>query len=76
MGFFRANADSTQFIDNSKIEGGCCGGNSQCNIQANDEDIREIAYFRWLTATGGNPVSEEESQRFWFEAQTEASKKS
>jgi hypothetical protein len=49
----------------------CCGGT--CTTERNEDAIREIAYFRWLTATGGSPVSEEESRRFWIEAEQEAS---
>lgn len=44
---------------------------NQCcfSSQSSEDSIRQIAYFRWLAATGGNPVSEEESQNFWLEAE-------
>lgn len=73
MGIFRTSSEVTQAIDPKQMTGGCCTG-GQCS-KPNDEDIREIAYFRWLTATGGSPVSPEESQRFWFEAEAEANDK-
>lgn len=34
-----------------------------------EEEIREVAYFLWLESTGGQPVSDEESQKFWTEAE-------
>ena len=43
--------------------------NDCCSQQPSEESIRQIAYFRWLAATGGNPVSEEESQNYWLEAE-------
>lgn len=36
-----------------------------------EDTIREIAYFRWLSETGGTPVGEEESQKYWLEAENE-----
>lgn len=72
MGIFRTSSEITQTIDPKQMTGGCCGG-GQCN-KISDEQIREIAYFRWLAATGGTPVSAEDSQRFWFEAEAEANK--
>jgi hypothetical protein len=33
--------------------------------------IRQRAYHKWLAATDGSPVSEEETQRFWLEAEQE-----
>lgn len=71
MGIFRSTgANLTQVIDTQQISSGCCAG-GECS-KLSDENIREIAYFRWLAATGGAPVSNEESQRFWFEAEQEA----
>ena len=72
MGLF-----TTQFIDaaqkqDEKQDEICCNC-GQCESNKIEESIREIEYFRWLTATGGNPVAEDETQRFWFEAQQEAS---
>lgn len=49
-----------------------CHGND-CK-KFNEDAVREIAYFRWLTSTGGSPVTEEESLRFWLEAEKELSK--
>lgn len=40
---------------------------------AKDEHTRTRAYHKWQTATGGRPVSEEESRRFWLEADREVS---
>lgn len=66
MGFFSKNNTET-------TETKCCGGTKQCqNTQfEQDDDVRELAYFKWLAATGGTPVSEEESQKFWLEAEAE-----
>jgi hypothetical protein len=66
MGFFSKN-------NNETIQSKCCGGTTGCQeIQIEqDNDVRELAYFKWLAATGGNPVSEEESQKFWLEAEAE-----
>lgn len=40
-----------------------------------DEDkenkIRIRAYLKWLSQTDGSPVSDEETQRFWLEAEQE-----
>lgn len=65
MGFFEKTVPLKSFDK-------CCGGS--CDQNKNEDAIREIAYFRWLTATGGSTVSEEETQRFWLEAEEEVSK--
>lgn len=51
-------------------ENKCCSSSSS-SCSPSEDAIREIAYFRWLEATGGSPVSEEESQKFWVEAEKE-----
>jgi hypothetical protein len=38
--------------------------------QMSEDSIREMAYFKWLAATGGNPVSEQETRKFWLEAES------
>jgi hypothetical protein len=69
MGIFNKLTQSRSSADS------CCGGVCEKENKANNDDaIREIAYFRWLTVTGGLPVSEEETQRFWLEAEEEISK--
>ena len=38
-----------------------------------EEQIRIAAYLDWQAATGGNPVDEETSRKFWFEAEQKIS---
>lgn len=48
--------------------------NQTCELNVktlSQDEIRELAYFRWLAATGGEPVSEEESRKFWIEAENQ-----
>ncbi len=60
-------------------ESTCCGNKGCCeenNInvgsQSYDENtVREMAYFRWLAATGGNPVDENQAKDFWLQAEQE-----
>ena len=54
----------------------CCGGNKCSESDSTKEDaIREIAYFAWLSETGGAPVSDEESKLFWLKAEQEFNNK-
>lgn len=36
-----------------------------------DQLIRERAYLKWQSRTNNNPVSDEESQQIWLEAEQE-----
>lgn len=36
-----------------------------------ESTIREKAYLNWLAETGGTPVSQEETDRFWVKAEQE-----
>lgn len=40
--------------------------------QTSREDaIRELAYLKWQAATGGNTVSQEDTDSFWLQAEQE-----
>lgn len=42
------------------------------SLNVNCEDrIRELAYFKWLANTGGEPVSRSEADSFWLQAEEE-----
>lgn len=46
-------------------------GSDECGKTAceqRDEKVRLLAYLRWEQATGGNPVDDEATRRFWEEA--------
>lgn len=45
-------------------------------VAPTEEQIRIAAYLNWEAATGGNPVDEETSRKFWFEAEQKVSKNS
>lgn len=36
-----------------------------------DQRIQEVAYLKWLAATNGSPVSQEQTDQFWFAAKEE-----
>jgi hypothetical protein len=37
--------------------------------QADEGKLREAAYLLWEQSTGGSPVDDEQSRRFWLEAE-------
>lgn len=53
------------------IDGECCGGG--CQSQSRENQIRELAYLKWQAATGGSPVSQQDTEAFWLEAEQELS---
>lgn len=49
----------------------CCERTGCCPSAPTEGQIAELAYLKWLAATQGSPVSDEESQNFWLEAERE-----
>lgn len=37
--------------------------------ELDENQVREQAYYRWLDATNGQPVSQEETDKFWLETE-------
>jgi hypothetical protein len=48
-------------------EGTCCGG----GCRTKPASVQELAYLKWLAATGGTPVGPDQTDGFWFEAEKE-----
>lgn len=50
----------------------CCGGTcSQESAQKREDRIRELAYLKWMAATGGAIVGDDQTRQFWVEAEKE-----
>lgn len=37
--------------------------------QEREDKVRQSAYLNWLAKTGGNPVDDDQTNEFWFEAE-------
>jgi hypothetical protein len=42
---------------------------AQAETAVDEDAVRQTAYLLWEQATGGSPVDEEQSRRFWLEAE-------
>lgn len=44
---------------------------SQISVDEARQRIQQAAYFKWLSRTDGTPVSDEDTVRYWCEAEQE-----